>query len=79
MVIKILGPGCTKCKKLEENVRTAINKIGISCSLEKVTDMKDILTYGVMMVPALVIDEQVKSEGKVLSPEQIGSHLLNKD
>ncbi len=71
MVIKILGTGCAKCKKLEENARTAIAEAGIDAGIEKVTDLDKIMDYGVMMTPALVIDEKVVSAGKLLSPSEI--------
>ncbi|MDD3840640.1 MAG: thioredoxin family protein [Clostridia bacterium] len=58
MVIKVLGSGCMKCKKLEANVRKAVEELGIEASIEKVTDFKDIVAYGVMTTPALVVDEQ---------------------
>jgi len=71
MIIKVLGSGCSKCKKLEENVRKAIAEKGIDAVVEKVTDLKDIMAYGVMMTPALVIDEKVVSAGKLLSVSDI--------
>ena len=71
MVIKILGAGCPKCKKLEETARQAIAELGMEASLEKVTDLNKIMDYGVMMTPALVIDEKVVSAGKLLSISDI--------
>jgi len=71
MNIKVLGSGCAKCKKLHNNVEAALKESGIDASLEKVEDINKIIDYGVMMTPALVIDEQVKSVGKVLSPKDI--------
>lgn len=71
MTIKILGTGCPKCKKLEANARTAVQEAGVSAQIEKVTGINDIMKYDVIMTPALVIDEEVKSTGKVLSPDQI--------
>lgn len=71
MVIKILGSGCSKCKKLEENTRKAVSETGISATVEKVNDLKDIMSYGVMTTPALVIDEKVVSAGKILTAEDI--------
>ena len=67
MIIKILGTGCSKCKKLEANARKAVEELGIDVSIEKVTDFKDIMKYGVMQTPTLVVDENVKSVGKNLS------------
>lgn len=71
MVIKILGTGCPKCKKLEENARQAVQQAGYSATIEKVTDLNMIMDYGVMLTPALVIDEWVASSGKVLPPAEI--------
>jgi small redox-active disulfide protein 2 len=69
--IQILGPGCPKCKKLAENAEAAAKALGIEYQLEKVTDINEIMKFGVMMTPALVIDGQVKAVGKTLSSEEI--------
>jgi len=71
MVIKILGTGCPKCKKLEENTRIALKEAGLSATIEKVTKLDDIMKYNVVMTPGFVVDEEVKASGKVLSVEQI--------
>lgn len=71
MVIKILGKGCANCKKLEENAKQAILELGVDATVEKVQDIKEIVGYGVMRTPALVVDEQVKVVGKVASVEEI--------
>ncbi len=71
MIIKVLGTGCASCKKLEANAKEAVSKLGIEASVEKVEDLKDIMAYGVMKTPALVVDETVKSMGKVLSSDDI--------
>lgn len=71
MKIKVLGPGCKNCVLLMENTETAIKEAGIEAEIVKVTDIKDIMAYGVMSVPALVIDEKVVSFGKVLKPKEI--------
>ncbi|MDK2799663.1 MAG: hypothetical protein PWP27_2024 [Clostridiales bacterium] len=60
VVIKVLGSGCANCKKLEANVREAVKELGLDAAIEKVEDFKDIMAYGVMKTPALVVDEQVK-------------------
>ena len=75
MIIKVLGSGCSKCKKLEENVRKALAEHAIDASVEKVTDLTKIMGYGVMSTPALVIDEKVVSSGKLLSPADIAKLL----
>jgi len=77
MIFKILGAGCPKCRQLEENTKKAIEKSGINATVEKVTNIKDIMNYGVMMTPCLVIDEDVKSAGKVLTPDEIIKFIKN--
>jgi small redox-active disulfide protein 2 len=77
MIIKILGTGCAKCKKLEQNTILAVEATGVNAEVEKVTEINKIMDYGVMMTPALVIDEKVVSVGKLLSVEQI-KKLLTK-
>ena len=71
MIIKVLGSGCTKCNKLEANTRKAIEELGIDATLEHVTDMKEIMSYGVMKTPALVVDGKVKLMGRVPSSNDI--------
>ncbi len=69
--IQILGPGCAKCVKLAHNTEEAVKKSGRDYEIEKVTDIKEIMKYGVMMTPALVVDGKVKTVGKVLTPTEI--------
>jgi small redox-active disulfide protein 2 len=76
VIIKILGSGCVSCHKLEENTRKAVEELGIDATIEKVTDFKDILAYGVMKTPALVVNEKVKVSGRVLTPEQIKKYFI---
>ncbi len=71
MIIKVLGSGCKKCTKLKENVEEALLESGIEATVEKVEDMEKIIGYGVMSTPALVVDEEVKSMGKLLKPKDI--------
>lgn len=73
MEIKILGTGCPKCKQLEANAREAV--AGTGASVEKVSELAKIMEYGVMMTPALVVDGEVKSSGKVLTAAQIKEML----
>ena len=75
MIIKVLGSGCSNCKKLEENTRKAVEELGIEATIEKVTDFKQIMAYGVMKTPALVVDEKVKIMGRVPSAEEIKKYL----
>jgi len=69
--IEILGTGCPKCKKLAENAEIAAKALGIEYEIEKVTDINEIMKFGVMMTPALVVDGEVKLVGKVPSPDEI--------
>ncbi len=71
MKIKILGTGCPKCAKLYENAKEAATRTGKDFTIEKVTQIQDIIAYGVMMTPALVIDDKVKFTGKVPSVEEL--------
>ena len=75
MVIKVLGTGCAKCHQLEENTKKAVAELGLDASIEKVENIKDIMKYGVMKTPALVVDEKVKVMGRVPSPEEIKKYL----
>lgn len=77
MIIKILGSGCKKCETLTKNTEEALNEIGKDAEIVKVTELADIVAYGVMSTPALVIDEKVVSAGKVLKPKDIISLLSN--
>lgn len=73
--IQILGTGCPKCQKLTENAKAAADQLGIAYELEKVTDLGEITKFGVMMTPALAVDGQVKSAGKVLDANAIKAIL----
>ncbi len=75
MKIQVFGTGCAKCKKLTENTETALRELGLDAEVEKVTDMKEIVKAGVLTTPALAVDGQVKSVGKVLSPAEIKEKL----
>ena len=73
--LQILGTGCPKCKKLAENAEAAAKAMGIEYAIEKVTDINEIMKFGVMMTPALVVDGTVKVVGKVPDPEAIKAML----
>ncbi len=73
--IQILGTGCPKCKKLFANAEEAVKTLGIDATVEKVEKITDIMALGAMMTPALAVDGQVKSSGKVLSAEDIAKML----
>jgi len=69
--LQILGTGCPKCKTLTENALLAVIDLGPEYELEKITDINEIIKFGVMMTPALAVDGKVKAVGKVLSPAEI--------
>jgi len=71
MKIQILGTGCPKCEKLAQHAEEAVNALGLDAEIEKVTQLSDIMKFGVMITPALAVDGQVKSVGKVLSAEEV--------
>jgi len=71
MEIKILGPGCPKCKQTEEIVRKTVAETGVDANVEKVSDLMEIAGYGVFGTPAVVVDGEVKSVGKIPTVEQI--------
>ncbi len=74
--VQILGTGCAKCQKLTQNAEEAARLAGVEATVEKITDIMQITTFGVMMTPALVIDGEVKVVGKVPSPEEIKQLLV---
>ncbi len=71
MVIKILGIGCSNCKKLEKNAKDAIESLGIDAQIIKVTDMNEITQYGILRTPGLVVDDKIVSFGRVPSVDEI--------
>lgn len=71
MEIKVLGPGCPKCKQTEKIVREAVAESGVEANVEKVTDILKIGEYGVMGTPAVVVDGEVKSVGKIPAKDEI--------
>ncbi len=71
MDIKILGPGCPKCKQTEEIVKQAVTEEGVAANIEKVTDIMKIAGYGVFGTPAVIIDGEVKCVGKIPKKEEI--------
>ena len=73
--IRILGTGCPKCKKMFENVEAAAKELQLEYEITKVTDIKEIMKYGIMITPALVIDNQIKITGKVPSVDEIKDML----
>jgi len=78
MKIEILGTGCPKCKKLNELVEEAINELGVSAEIIKVTDINKMIDYGVMVTPALVIDGEVKVAGKIPNKQEVTQWIEEK-
>ena len=75
MKIQILGTGCAKCKALEASAIEAVKALGSNDEVVKVSDLDEIMDMGVMITPALAIDGDVKSAGKVLTPEQVTEYI----
>lgn len=71
MEIKILGPGCANCQKVEKLVREAVTEADVAADIEKVSDIMKIAKYGVFSTPAVVVDGKVKSVGKIPKKEEI--------
>ena len=78
MEIKILGPGCVNCRRVEKLVREAVVEMGIAADIEKVSDIIKIALYGVFSTPAVVVDGKVKSVGKIPKKEEIMAWLGKK-
>ena len=76
MDIKVLGPGCPKCQQTEKVVKEAVSDANISADIEKVTDVMKIAGYGVFGTPAVVIDGEVKSVGKIPKKEEVLAWLI---
>ena len=75
LTVKILGPGCANCKRLEEVARKAARDAGIEAEFVKVTDYKDILAYDILSTPGLVINEKLVSSGKIPAPATIAQWM----
>ena len=75
MEIKVLGPGCPKCNQTADLVKEAVAEAGVDATIDKVTDVMEIAGYGVFGTPAVVVDGQVKSVGKIPKKEDIKSWL----
>lgn len=73
--IKILGTGCPKCKKLTEMAEAAAKELNLEFTIDKVTEISKIMEFGVMITPALVVDGEVKSAGKIPRPDEIKKML----
>jgi len=77
MEIKVLGPGCAKCKKTEKLVMDVLQETGVAANVEKVSDMMQIASCGVLGTPSVIVDGEVKCSGKVPKKDEIKSWLLN--
>lgn len=75
MEIKVLGPGCPRCQQAEKNVKEAVSESGVAASVEKVTDTMEIARQGVFGTPAVVVDGEVKSVGKIPTKDEIKSWI----
>ncbi len=71
MKLQILGTGCPKCKKLAEHVESAVRELGLDAEVVKVTDINEIVSFGVMATPALAVDGEVKVSGRLASVKEI--------
>jgi small redox-active disulfide protein 2 len=75
LTIKVLGPGCANCRKLEEIARAAAEAAGVDAEVVKVTDMQQIVGYGVLKTPGLVIDEKLVCSGRIPSAENVAEWI----
>jgi len=75
VIIKILGSGCANCNRLEANTRQAVTELGLSATVEHVTDYPSIMSYGIMRTPGLVVDEKVIVSGRVPSADELKTLL----
>ena len=75
MEIKVLGPGCPKCRQTEKIVKEAVTEAGVEAQVEKVTDTMQIAGYGVFGTPAVVVDGEVKSVGKIPSKQEVSAWI----
>jgi small redox-active disulfide protein 2 len=73
--IKVLGPGCANCRKLEEIAREAVAALGVEAEISKVTDMQQIIAYDVLKTPGLVINEKLVSSGRIPTPQTVAEWI----
>ena len=76
MKIQILGTGCPKCRKTYEHVEEAVKELGVCADLEKIEDLKSIMSFGIMVTPGVAIDGEVKVSGKVPSVKELKKLIL---
>ena len=77
MIIKILGPGCPKCKELDKRVKEVVGKLGVQATVEEVKDVKKIMEYPILTTPGLVIDEKLVFSGRVSTKKEITQFITN--
>lgn len=77
--IKVLGAGCKSCHEQYENAKAAVSKLGLNIEVEYITDMEKVMAYGAMSMPAIVVNEEVVSVGKVLKVAEVEKLLLKLD
>ncbi len=77
MVIKILGPGCVKCRELDKRVHEVVKEMSLNAQIEHVTDVKKIMEYPIILTPGLVIDEKLVFSGRVPTKKEIGGLINN--
>jgi small redox-active disulfide protein 2 len=77
LIIKVLGPGCANCKRLEQIARKAVESLGIVADIQKVTAYDEILAFGVMSTPGLVVNHRVVSSGRIPTPEEVVTWLAD--
>ena len=73
--IKVLGPGCANCRKLEEIAREAVASLGVAAEIDKVTDMQQIIAYDVLKTPGLVINGKLVSSGRIPAPQSVADWI----
>ena len=76
MKIKVLGPGCANCKRVEQIARREVEKLGLAAEIEKITDYGQILAYGVLSTPGLVINDKVVANGRIPTNQEVADWLI---
>jgi small redox-active disulfide protein 2 len=71
MIVKVLGMGCSNCKKLEQNTKEALKELNLEAEVQIIEDIEEIMSYGIMSTPALMIDDCIVSSGQILRSDEI--------
>lgn len=77
MKVLVLGSGCSRCKTVLENVKTAVSTLGLNADIEKVESIEEMMKYGILSTPAVVVDGKVKSAGRVPTPKELEALLTS--